>query len=96
MDFKVNKKKGESKDSPLRYVYFFLLLVFRGHIAFDIEAYHFGFCVGTQGNRLFEVSRIFTCSVVSYFDCTFLSRLDRFFGIFGHCASARRYRLMNY
>mgnify|MGYP006946342829 CR=1 FL=1 len=48
MDFKVNKKKGESKDSPLRYVYFFLLLVFRGHIAFDIEAYHFGFCVGTQ------------------------------------------------
>ena len=38
MDFKVNKKKGESKDSPLRYVYFFLLLVFRGHIAFDIEA----------------------------------------------------------
>ena len=26
MDFKVNKKKGESKDSPLRYVYFFLLL----------------------------------------------------------------------
>ncbi len=46
LSFKESKKKENPKDSPYSCCLFLLFSVLCRHIAFDVEANHFGFGIG--------------------------------------------------